>query len=251
MHIHCPIFKFTLPSQSMWLPGAPQLYHEFAFQPFLCVTPHSFIFFCDNRPCAMNIWICFVKSSVPFSFFKSFPFLKAYMTSILPTEPTVIFMYDFWLHLVYRTYDPLWVLTLYLANLINLLVNVILRATYLYILNIACEWWVFSLCPHFMLPSWLIKLSTRLNWQQRNVCRHEENIHHVMPTAGFLQNILSLLICKAGNLQVCDLQDDLSTHSRYLGDLTTLGSVLHPTNSWIQSSECRFNYLHQRLVFMN
>lgn len=102
------------------------------------------------------------------------------MTSILLTKPTIIFMYDFWLYLVYKPYDPLWVLTLYLANLIDLLVNVILRVTYLYILNITSEWWVFLLCPHFMLPSWLIKLSTKLNWQQRNVCGYEEDIHHVL-----------------------------------------------------------------------
>lgn len=94
-----------------------------------------------------------LKSSVFFSFFESFSFLKAYVTSIVPTDPTIIFMYDFWLYLVYRPYDPLWVLTLYLANLIDFLVNVILRVTYLYFLNITLSDELCYFCPHFMLPS--------------------------------------------------------------------------------------------------
>lgn len=168
------------------------------------------------------------------------------MASILPAEPIVVFIYDFWLHLVYRTYDPLWVLTLYLVHLINLLLNVVYLKSYLYILHITCEWWVFFLCPHCILPSLLIKISTRLNWQRWNACCYEENIHvssfSVMPTVG---SCLSLLTCKAGNMQVCDFQDDLSAHLRlfrYLRALTTRGSVLCPTNSCIRSSENTFKY---------
>lgn len=164
-------------------------------------------------------------------------------------------MYDFWLYLVYRPYDPLWVLTSYLANLIDFLVDVILRVVYLYFFNITCEWWVLLFLSSFYAPFLANQTFHKAElaageclWLRgkHSSCTHRCDAHCRLPAEYLL--IVSLQSSESASLWPSGWP---FYPLEILGRSDNPGSVLRPTNSCIQSSECRFNYLHQWLLFMN
>lgn len=122
----------------MWLPGAPNFTMNFHFSHFY--VPHLTAFY-SSVITDHGQWIFgyVLKSSVFFSFSESFSFVKAYVTSIVPL----------WVHI---TIWPTLGIDLVFGKLDNVLVNVILRVTYLYFLNITCEWWVLLFLSSFYAP---------------------------------------------------------------------------------------------------